>query len=192
MTLSMSSGLDNAMAKQWTSEETQFLRNNFRALPAYQIARVIGRTQVGVENKAYRLRLSGCNNRLPPSLETRKRISEAHTRNPPFYGKHHTREAKSRISEAKTGLIREKSLAWKGDEARYGGQHTRAIKDFPEPLGICRICGDKPAVERARIEHTNLAYRKEYVLPMCNGCNQRHSHNQFVIFFKEAGNDEEA
>lgn len=81
----------------------------------------------------------------------------------------------------------------KGDDIKYAAQHYRAVKDFPYPLGLCQICENAPATERARIDHTNLSYRKEYVLLMCRSCNMKHNlcvegdriDGGFVILFKE-------
>ena len=82
----------------------------------------------------------------------------------------------------------------KGDDIGYAAQHYRAVKDFPDPLGTCQFpdCEDD-ATDRARIDHSNLPYRKEYVLPMCHIHNCRHDlyHKGkklvegFVILFQE-------
>lgn len=99
------------------------------------------------------------------------------------------------ISEVKKDQPKgERNPNWKGDQAGYSGQHIRAQKDFPKPLGICQMPGcEKPAIHRARIDHTNLPYRLEYVMPMCASCNTKHDlyikegkiAGGFVILFKE-------
>lgn len=81
-------------------------------------------------------------------------------------------------------LIGELNGRWKGDECGYYGQHHKAIKDFPPPLGTCQVCLVASATDRARIDHTNLPYRKEYVVLMCHSCNQLHSANHFVFLFQ--------
>ena len=91
-----------------------------------------------------------------------------------------------RISNAKKG---ECNPSWKGDNVGYVRQHQRGRKDFPKPLGICQMPGCKnPAIERARIDHSNLPYRKEYVMIMCHSCNMRHAHNKFLILFEPIDN----
>lgn len=85
--------------------------------------------------------------------------------------------------------------SYKGDEAGYWAQHDGAQRDFPEPLGNCQVCQINSATQRARIDHTNLPYRKEYVLPMCQSCNEKHDlyharwgtliKGGFVILFQE-------
>ncbi len=74
---------------------------------------------------------------------------------------------------------------WKGDDIGYRVQHHRAQKDFPI-LGICQMpdC-ENTAIDRARIDHNNLPYRKSYILPMCRSHNEKHSFNNFVILFQE-------
>ena len=82
----------------------------------------------------------------------------------------------------------------KGDDVGYVAQHDRGVKDHPNPLGTCQFpdC-ENNAVERARIDHTNFPYRKEYVMPMCKSHNQKHNlYNDgrkiadgFVILFRE-------
>lgn len=84
--------------------------------------------------------------------------------------------------------------------ASKAAEHKWAQSDFPSPLGFCPICeieatcphcgkidyGEvREAVERARIDHSNLPYRKGLVLPMCVSHNSLHSFNGFVILFKE-------
>lgn len=101
-------------------------------------------------------------------------------------------------SEAQKGEL---GPRWKGDDAGYNAQHTRARKDFPSPLGWCQACetfatcphcGEvdyervNEATVRARVDHTNFPYRKEYVLAMCISCNEKHSMSGgFVILFQE-------
>ncbi len=91
------------------------------------------------------------------------------------------------MSEVKRGA---KHPLWVGDEAGYGAQHQRAGPDWPDPLGQCQIpgCFDD-ARDRARIDHTNLVYRPELVLPMCRSHNMGHSRNHFLVLF-EAGDEE--
>lgn len=88
----------------------------------------------------------------------------------------------------------EEYFRWVGDKANYATQHKRAIKDFPNPLGACEICGVNEAIDRARIDHTNLPYRKEYVVFMCRSCNEKHNlrhsggtpiEGGFVVLFQE-------
>lgn len=97
------------------------------------------------------------------------------------------------------GMEGELNPMWKGDNAGYGAQHLRALKDFPSPLGQCQVCEAlatcphcrevdyervNEAIVRARIDHTNLPYNKNLVLPMCHSCNQKHN-GGFVILFNE-------
>ncbi len=90
--------------------------------------------------------------------------------------------------------VKENHHAWTGDNASYNAEHLRAIRDFPLPLGLCRICEKSEATERARIDHCNLPYRPEFILPMCASCNRRQSPpragtrsrvRRFVILFRE-------
>ena len=93
-------------------------------------------------------------------------------------------------SEARMG----NQYAWKGDAVGYKGQHNRAMKDFPDPLGECQIPNcENPATDRARIDHSNLPYRKEYVALWCRSCNAKHDlfnhegpiDGGFIILFNE-------
>ena len=115
------------------------------------------------------------------SPDHRQRISKTLT------GYRHSAETRKRMSEVK---LREKHPRWVGDKAGYKAQHRRAGPDFPDPLGQCQIPGcPKDAIDRARIDHTNLIYRPELVMPMCRSHNIRHRLNNFLIIF-EAGEEQ--
>ncbi len=72
---------------------------------------------------------------------------------------------------------------WKGDEVEYAGQHRRAVKDFPSPLGICEACGEKKARVRMRVDHTMFPYHPDLVMVGCDGCNNRHTSGHIAITF---------
>ncbi len=113
------------------------------------------------------------------SKEHRRKISESVSgEKHPMYGKHHTAESLQKMSG-------ENGPNWKGGVARYTTHHQRAGKDYPSPLGQCQIPGcDEDAIDRARIDHTNLPYSPELVMPMCHSHNTHHSHNNFLILFE--------
>lgn len=89
---------------------------------------------------------------------------------------------------------------WKGDRGGYSAEHMRARKEIPNIEDfVCIPCllldgTHRKAIERARIDHSNLPYRIDYVMPMCISCNNKHSlytgHGDkvaggFVILFQE-------
>ncbi len=100
------------------------------------------------------------------------------------------------LSEVKQG---ESNPSWKGDRVGYFGAHTRAIKDIPNIEDFqCIPCLllkgiSRKAKYRARIDHSNLPYRVDYVMPMCHSCNIKHDLYRkgekitggFVILFQE-------
>ncbi len=62
-------------------------------------------------------------------------------------------------------------------------QHYRARKEFPAPLGICELCGERPAIDRMRIDHTLFPYDPAFVVLGCRQCNRKHDHNEISIVF---------
>jgi transposase-like protein len=92
------------------------------------------------------------------------------------------------ISEAKKGRVTgAESHRWKGDKAGYEAQHRRAIIDYPLPLGLCELCGEKEALDRARIDHTTLPYDPELVVLACKSCNKKHDDGTISITFLHDG-----
>ncbi len=95
----------------------------------------------------------------------------------------------------------EGSNVWKGDKVGYQTQHRRAQRGVSNIENFwcipCLLLNGiyKKAEVRARIDGTNLPYRIEYILPMCQSCNVKHGlHNGrwdsprnggFVILFEE-------
>lgn len=65
----------------------------------------------------------------------------------------------------------------------YKAQHYLMLKDFPAPLGICEICGERPAVDRMRIDHTLFPYDPDFVVLGCRQCNRKHDRNEISIMF---------
>ncbi len=97
------------------------------------------------------------------------------------------------------GLLKEAGTRRREEEISVAGEHARAIEDFPSPLGWCSVCEAEAicsncgevdyvrvaeAMDRARIDHSNIPYSKELVLSMCRTHNLRHTSNGFVILFE--------
>ncbi len=105
---------------------------------------------------------------IPLSEEHRRKISEALMGNKHRRGKPCSDEAKRRIRES---------------NVKYHAQHRQAKRDFPDPLGPCRVPGcNEEAEKRTRLDHMELPYRPGLVLPMCLPHNSHHNRNGFVVF----------
>lgn len=116
------------------------------------------------------------------SLKTRKKMSKRHT------GKRMSLEARRKMSEARKGkYVGEFNPSWTGDECGESGQHQRAIKEHPKPLGACELCNESEAVVRMRIDHTLLSYSSDLVVLGCHSCNRKHDAGTVSITFLNNG-----
>jgi hypothetical protein len=62
-------------------------------------------------------------------------------------------------------------------------QHSWMRRDFPAPLGVCEMCGERPATDRMRIDHTLFPYDPAFVVLSCRTCNRLHDYNKISITF---------
>lgn len=98
-------------------------------------------------------------------------------------GRRHSAETRQKISAATKGELHPN---WKGGD-EYGAQHRQARKDFPDPLGLCELCGERDAIHRARMDHTTLPYDSGLVVLACQSCNRKHDDGTISITFLHDG-----
>ncbi len=113
--------------------------------------------------------------KISPSAQAHvKKIHSTYTGSP---------EHIAQITEMANNQYGKRNPSWTGDKAGYWGQHRRAQKDFPVPLGICEMCGKQEAKHRMRIDHTLFPYHSDLIALSCPSCNFRHSYGSISITF---------
>jgi hypothetical protein len=65
----------------------------------------------------------------------------------------------------------EANPGWKGDRAGVAARRYRTIRLFPH-LGVCALCGNRPAVSRHHWDKDIDHNAPENVAPLCRSCHQ--------------------
>jgi len=110
--------------------------------------------------------------------ETRKKMSEAHKgiKNH-FYGKHLSKEIRRRMSEAKKGKCEKNSIAWKGNKAGKVAFHLWIYCHWGK-ANHCELCGKKGSENGKAFVWANIKNHKytrdikDYI-QLCSSCHKR-------------------
>lgn len=89
-------------------------------------------------------------------------------KNNPFYGKHHTKETKKKLSEGRKG---KNNPSWKGNKASINSIHRWVETEKPK-IGICSICNNyHKKTYLANIDHKYKRNRDDF-FELCIYCHR--------------------
>lgn len=123
--------------------------------------------------------------KLSKSLTGRKfskeHIKNLSGKNNHFFGKHHSKETKLKISESRKGkIVGNKAHNWKGDAVKYRALHEWVVRH----KGKAKKCIDCETI-KGKIEYSNIDHKYRRVLsdyqPRCTPCHRKYDYERRFV-----------